>query len=68
MHPLLIAIASFAIAIAPLAAQSQSTYPTKNIRLIVPVGTGGPSDLVARLLGEKLAVSMGKPVIVDNRP
>ena len=37
MHPLLIAIASFAIAIAPLAAHSQSNYPTKNIRLIVPV-------------------------------
>ena len=68
MHPLLIAIASFAIAVAPLAAHSQSNYPTKNIRLIVPVGTGGPSDLVARLLGEKLAVSLGKPVIVDNRP
>ena len=68
MHHLLIAIVSFAFAVAPLTASSQSTYPTKNIRLIVPVGTGGPSDLVARLLGEKLAVSLGKPVIVDNRP
>ena len=68
MRYTLIAAASFAIAIAPLAAHSQADYPTKNIRLIVPVGTGGPSDLVARLLGEKLAVSLGKPVIVDNRP
>src|SRR5258705_3209813 len=68
MHPLLIAIASVAVAVAPLIANSQSAYPTKNIRLIVPVGTGGPSDLVARLLGEKLALSLGKPVIVDNRP
>jgi tripartite-type tricarboxylate transporter receptor subunit TctC len=68
MRRLLIAIASFAFVIAPLAAHSQTAYPTKNIRLIVPVGTGGPSDLVARLLGEKLAVSLGKPVIVDNRP
>lgn len=68
MRHILIAIASFAIAVAPLTASGQSTYPTKNIRLIVPVGTGGPSDLVARLLGEKLAVSLGKPVIVDNRP
>ena len=68
MQRLLIAIASIAIALAPLAAHSQSAYPNKGIRLIVPVGTGGPSDLVARLLGEKLALSLGKPVIVDNRP
>jgi tripartite-type tricarboxylate transporter receptor subunit TctC len=68
MHHLLITVASIAIVVAPLAANSQSAYPTKNIRLIVPVGTGGPSDLVARLLGEKLALSLGKPVIVDNRP
>ena len=68
MHQLLIAVASFAIAVAPFAAHSQSTYPTKSIRFIVPVTTGGPSDLVARLLGEKLSTSLGKPVIVDNRP
>jgi len=35
---------------------------------VVPVTTGGPSDLVARLLGEKLSVSLGKQVIIDNRP
>ena len=68
MRHLINVIASLAITIASLTAHSQSSYPTKNIRLIVPVGTGGPSDLVARLLGEKLAVSLGKPVIVDNRP
>ena len=49
MRHLLIAAASFAIAIAPLAAHSQSAYPTKNIRLIVPVTTGGPSDLVGAI-------------------
>ena len=49
-------------------AQAQAAYPTKSIRFIVPVTTGGPSDIVARLLSEKLAASLGKPVIVDNRP
>src|SRR5947199_4916371 len=68
MKRLLIAIASSAIAMAPLAANGQPAYPAKNIRFIVPVTTGGPSDLVARLLGEKLAASLGKSVIVDNRP
>jgi len=49
-------------------AQAQAQYPTRSIRFIVPVTTGGPSDIVARLLGEKLAASLGKPIIVDNRP
>ncbi len=68
MRYTLIAATLFAIAIAPPAANSQSAYPTKSIRFVVPVTTGGPSDLVARLLGERLSVSLGKQVIVDNRP
>ncbi len=47
---------------------AQGTFPTKPIRLIVPVTTGGPSDLVARMLADKLSASLGKPVIVENRP
>jgi tripartite-type tricarboxylate transporter receptor subunit TctC len=68
MHHMLIAIGLFAIAVSSLAAQAQSAYPSKNIRMIVPSPTGGPSDLVARILGDKLSVSLGTPVIVDNRP
>jgi tripartite-type tricarboxylate transporter receptor subunit TctC len=55
------------LAVLPLAAQSQTTYPTRNIRVIVPSPTGGPSDIVARLLGDKLAASLGKQFVVDNR-
>jgi tripartite-type tricarboxylate transporter receptor subunit TctC len=68
MRQILIAIAWVAIAVSPIAAHGQSAYPVKNIRLIVPSPTGGPSDLVARILGDKLSISLGKPVIVDNRP
>jgi tripartite-type tricarboxylate transporter receptor subunit TctC len=67
MRHLLIAVVSLAAATAPLAVQGQA-YPTKSIRFIVPVTTGGPSDIVARLLGERLSASLGTPVIVDNRP
>ena len=70
MRRLLIAASAalFIIVIPKPDAQAQTAYPTKSIRFIVPVTTGGPSDIVARLLGDKLAASFGKPVIVDNRP
>ena len=68
MRHLLLAALSFGICGVPVAAQAQTTYPNKSIRFIVPVTTGGPSDIVARLLGEKLATSLGKPVVIDNRP
>jgi tripartite-type tricarboxylate transporter receptor subunit TctC len=47
---------------------AQASYPIKPVKLIVPVTTGGPSDLVARILGDKLATSFGKPVVIENRP
>lgn len=70
MRRLLIA-ASGALLIAVILtpdAQAQPAYPARSIRFIVPVTTGGPSDIVARLLGDKLSTSFGRPVIVDNRP
>lgn len=65
------AAAPFAVAALFLAAfttPASAQYPTKPVRIIVPVTTGGPSDLVARILGDKLAASMGKPFIIENRP
>ena len=60
-----------AIALLVLAGFTQATfaqYPAKPVKIIVPVTTGGPSDLVARIVGDKLSASMGKPVIIENRP
>jgi tripartite-type tricarboxylate transporter receptor subunit TctC len=52
---------------APLAF-AQSTYPARPVKIVVPVTTGGPSDLVARILGDKLSAALGKPVVIENRP
>lgn len=48
----------------PCAAQG---YPSKPIRLIVPFTPGGGTDILARVIGQKLTESMGQQVIVDNR-
>ena len=49
----------------PFAAQS---YPTKVIKLIVPFGPGGPTDLAARLASQIVQTSLGQSVIIENRP
>ena len=53
------AIASYALA---------QDYPTKPVRLIVPDPPGGPTDIVARVIGQKLSAQTGQQFIVDNRP
>lgn len=53
-----------------LVAQSicAQSYPTKPIRWIIDFPPGGPSDSLARVVGERLAASLGQPVVFDNRP
>ena len=49
-------------------AQAQPAYPSQTIKLVVPFSPGGGGDVLGRLLAEKLAASLGRQVIVDNRP
>jgi tripartite-type tricarboxylate transporter receptor subunit TctC len=49
----------------PAAAQ---TYPTRNVRIIVPFGAGGPADVYARFLGQHLSAALKQPFVIENRP
>lgn len=49
-------------------ALAQQPYPLRPIRIIVPISPGSPPDVLARLLGEKLAANLRQSVVVENRP
>jgi tripartite-type tricarboxylate transporter receptor subunit TctC len=70
-NKLIRALALALLTIVPLAASAQTSeqnYPTRVVRFIVPASAGGPSDIVARLLADKLGQALAQPVIVENRP
>ena len=50
-----------------LSALAQDRWPSKPVRLIVPFAAGGSTDVVARMIGQKLSILWGQPVLVENR-
>jgi tripartite-type tricarboxylate transporter receptor subunit TctC len=60
--------AACALGAAPAALAQSHAYPTKIIRLIVGFPPGGATDITARLVGQKMAASLGQNILIDNRP
>ncbi len=63
----LLSIAAAALALSGVSARAQ-TWPSQNITLVVPFTPGGSTDILARLLGQKLGEALGQSVVIESRP
>jgi len=68
MHRTLLQFAALIALTAAAAIAPAQQYPAKPIRFLVPFGPGGVGDITARVVAQKMSVSMGQQVIIDNRP
>ena len=67
--PLILAgITVFLLCGAMVAQVGADTYPSKPLRFILPFPPGGPTDILGRIIGQKLAERVGQPVVPENRP
>jgi len=61
------AIAALAAALAPAGPVAAQEFPTRPVTLVIPFAAGGSTDLVGRLIAERMAAELGQPVVVENK-
>src|SRR5580765_1626025 len=61
-------IAVLALALGASAGALGQAYPTKAVKIIVPYSAGGPADIYARFIGDRLQKTLGEPFVIENRP
>ncbi|MFO1311555.1 MAG: tripartite tricarboxylate transporter substrate binding protein [Burkholderiales bacterium] len=61
-------VAAFAVAAFATVTALAQGYPTKPIRLLVPLAVGSTADIVSRFAGQELAKALGQPVVIENKP
>ena len=62
------AVVAFVLAMSAAPLARADDYPTRPVTLIVPYTPGGSTEILARIIGQKLEQRLGKPVIVENKP
>src|SRR3954468_10125231 len=67
-HAIALAIVSTLLAGVASAQERPDGFPSRSIKIVVPFPAGGPSDVLARMIGAKMSENWGQPVVVENRP
>lgn len=62
------AMLGLAASMQPALVSAAESYPSRSITMVVPFPAGGPTDIVARVVGQKLSEDLGQSVVIDNKP
>jgi len=68
VRPVVLAVISMLLSGAAAAQERLEAFPSRSIKIVVPFPAGGPSDVLARMIGAKMSEDWGQTVVVENRP